>query len=230
MFENLLVKKKLLLSFHLVGHYEKPLAFFSANGSRFLGLSNLHLNLPYKFKYVLYNKWLVKKNLFLFNKKFAPNRLLHSYFISNISFLLNFGSRFIFQRLFLIFGANFFFKHNWWERNVKFSYLVTNFFIWWFTRKPQTKSFFANKYVSYFSSNKKFFYWDPSDKVFLHNNYKFIMRQISQVYTFNFFYKFDFFANAVFAQAFNGFEKIKFFRYKVHFGKVLTYSNYIFYV
>lgn len=135
-FSNLLLIKKILISGNIVSSFTKPLFFMNAFTTFFLGESNLEYMLPYRFNYFFGNNWSLNKKFSSFFAKYRRKIIKFIGYIHNISFLLTFNFRNLFQKVSLIF-RNFYNKNIF--REDLFIFNKYSFFLYWFFRLKKKK-------------------------------------------------------------------------------------------
>jgi hypothetical protein len=111
LFNNLIVKKKLILAFLNFSFYGRSLFFLSDVSELSLSVSNMELFGFYKLNYFLYNRWFLNKKFSPFIRKFQRNGFFYYYYLNKIAFLSNFGLNFIYQKF------SFFFRHQFYNLN-----------------------------------------------------------------------------------------------------------------
>jgi hypothetical protein len=158
----------MMLSFINISFYGRSLFFSSDISELILGNLNLEMHSPFKFHYVLNNRWFLNKKFSPYIRKFDRNNFHYYFYINNIAFLAGFGLNFVYQRFSLFFRDNFFFKTNWWEF-FYFSFLFfSDFFDWFFLLRKRKRATKASKFIFSIFSSKRFFLWDPLEDDFFH--------------------------------------------------------------
>lgn len=176
LFNNLIVKKKMVLSFSTHSFFGRSFFFLSDISENNLGFTNWEQHSFFKFNYFLYNRWFLNKKFSPFVRKFQRNDFFYYFYLNNISFLSNFGISFTYQRFSFFFRQNFFNKNNWWEKIYYYFYYFYYFFDWNLVLKKTKKSTKASKFLSNYFASKRFFLLDPLDFDYYYKKVRFQKR------------------------------------------------------
>lgn len=173
----MLVRRKMILCIMSGSFFGRPFFFNSDFLPSIPRENQWFIALPYSFKYILYNNWSLRKSFFAKLQKYDKTNLRSSRYINNISFLVSFGLKFVYQKISFFFGNSFMFKSNWWEKTFIYSIFNLDLFQWWFrkgaTLRKQTSAsiFYPNLFHS-----RSFFLWDPLEDDYKNRNLKYHLR------------------------------------------------------
>lgn len=163
-FDNISLIHKFININEANAEFSRPFIVFDKFFLKHRGEMSFFNFMPRYFRWGLNHRFLMKSRLSNFNRRFSPNKLYRFSFIKNISFLLNFGFKFVYHRLFLFFGNSYYFNMNWWEKLTKLTSALADIFSWWYCSLDKKDGDYFNiikNYPSYYSY-KTFFHWDTS--------------------------------------------------------------------
>ena len=182
LFNNLIIKKKMVLSFSTRSFFGRSFFFSSDVSENILGFSNWENHSFFKFSYCLYNRWFLNKQFSPFLRKFQRNDFFYFFYLNNISFLSNFSSFYTYQRFSFFFRQNFYNLNNWWELFF-YSFYFFSYFIDWnvILQKNKKKITKTSRFLSSYFSSKRFFLLDPLHSDFYYNKVRFEKRHFFKV-------------------------------------------------
>jgi len=109
LFNNVLMKKKIMGTFYTTSFFKRYLFFSSDAIVPFLGEVNLEMSLPFFFNYMPHNSFSnIKYSVFF--KRGGRRLLTAAVFLKAAALLTGFGLGFLYQRFALFFRNSFFFK------------------------------------------------------------------------------------------------------------------------
>jgi len=189
LFDNLIIKQKLVLGFNTKAFYGRVLFFMNDGITFFLGEDNWEMALPYVFKYTLYNNWTMRKKYSSFIRRYQRSTAFYVRYINNVRLLFGFGIKYLYQKFALNFRNNSVRKLNFLENLFIFNRFVFLILRWFAFKKRRFRKKFE-AYASNFSS-KNFFFWDSledkyldrklrvnNNKLYLFNHFKSCKREL----------------------------------------------------
>lgn len=173
----------MLLSFITTAFFGRSVFFVNDLSEFVLDSSNWEMRSLFKFNYVLYSRWFLRKRFSPFLRKFSRNSFFYFFYINNISFLVGFGLNFVYQRFSFFFRNSFGSLNNWWE-SFYFSFLFfSRFFKWSFKLRRKRNALKSTKFLNSSFYCKRFFLWDPLDDDFFYSKTRNDRRYFLDVYS-----------------------------------------------